>query len=297
MQLDFTYRISDLRESLVPEAHAAKASRYTRWRVWKILLTFAFYALICFEIWIQERLQDASGTQAVNVPHDLRLELLPALFPALYVCVLYVVTIIRTWRTARRPELAIHQPVNQSSRLARLIPVVFVGGAVEWGLTANWNSIWYPTRMQILLVTAAPWIVVIILMQVLGILQQPCNTWRRWRGNEGWRRPQSVSLDATFFRVDDGVTRRECIWAYFGRARETDNLLVLMGEGGTQYVIPKRIFPDPVDLERCRSLLQNVIASTQFLATPVGFAVLPKPVLPLPEFESQGQPNTEGKTA
>jgi len=53
----------------------------------------------------------------------------------------------------------------------------------------------------------------------------------------------------------------------------------------------KRAFADPQAIERCRSMLQNVIPITRFLVPPIGFAVLPKPVLPLPD-PSPAPPNS-----
>jgi hypothetical protein len=82
-------------------------------------------------------------------------------------------------------------------------------------------------------------------------------------------------------RWADTVASSAYTWPYFSRARETENLLILAGDGGLQHLLPKRAFGDTAEIEACRSLLQNKIANTKFLTLPGGFAVLPKSVIPL----------------
>jgi len=65
--------------------------------------------------------------------------------------------------------------------------------------------------------------------------------------------------------------------------------LILVNTAGHSYAIPKRAIPDDAAVQQVRALLQNKIRNVSFLAAPSGFAVLPKPVLPV---DSESSPAT-----
>ena len=69
-------------------------------------------------------------------------------------------------------------------------------------------------------------------------------------------------------------------WVYFGRARETSNLMVLYSEENLRYLLPKRAVPEG-QFDALRALIHSHVPDCKFLLAPPAFPVLPKPVLPL----------------
>lgn len=284
MQLDFTYQLADLREAAVPERYAANPERYGRRWIWRIPL-FALAALMAgFSLWIQAMLPIAAVPQPAAVAaHDLRTELLPALIPGFYVCTMYLLAIWKTWRFSHDPNRATAGSTGWAVHAVRLSIGVICGVGLSKMISHDWDSIWYPTTRQLIWTAAGPWVLVIVLMQILGVLQRRGPVQTRWRGEPGLRRPQTVILDDAGFHISDSLCSANVAWSCFKRARETKNLLILSAEGTSQILLPKRAFASAEDIVRCRSMLQNLIPTTRFLVPPIGFAVLPTSVLPLPE--------------
>jgi hypothetical protein len=69
-------------------------------------------------------------------------------------------------------------------------------------------------------------------------------------------------------------------WAYFQRAWETPNELVLLDESDLRHILPKRAFEEVGGLDTARSLIGSHIADAKFLTQPVGFPVRPIAVPP-----------------
>jgi hypothetical protein len=65
-------------------------------------------------------------------------------------------------------------------------------------------------------------------------------------------------------------------WAYFRRAWETPNCLVLLDENDLRHVLPKRTM-DASTLENARALIANHVADCKFLTAPGGFPVTSPP--------------------
>lgn len=294
VELEFNYELADLRESLVPEKFAANPERYARrWIRTAVIWTLA--ALIgAIDLWLNRRFPIPHRPQPLDVPYDLRTEFLPSVLPALWVFSVYVLTIRLTWRALRKGERVKAMNADPISKVIHLLASGAIGLVAGIGFAADdWDSIVRLSPARIALLALAPWCVLVILMQVLGLLQRRGKFIGEWRRKASWRRPKSVRLDETGFVLRDPLYQFNFTWAYFSRARETKNLLILVSEGGTEYLIPKRAFAHPADLERCRSLLQNVVQNTRFLVRPIGFAVLPHPALPLPDLaaESAARPS------
>ena len=284
MQLEFRYELDDLRELHTPEAYAANPAKYRRRWIRAALAIGYLAAILTLYLWVQRRLPKPTTPASATPDFEPRTELLPALIPAFYVYVVYVVTLMKSWRAARDPEAATRSPRDPSGRVTRILVGFGFGIGIWFGIAGTYNWALHPDRTQVVLITAAPWVVLIVLMQMLGVLQRRGKVVGAWRTNASWRRPKSVTLDASGLRIRDALYRSEFEWTYFKRARETLNLLVLVGEGGTQFPIPKRAFVDPADLNRARALLQNMVPESQFLVAPGGFDVIPRPI-PLPPIQ------------
>lgn len=286
MRLEFTYELADFRELRIPEMYDANPVKYRRRWLRSVVGMTCSAAAVGLYLWIKHSLPTPAVATAAPPAYDPRTELLPALIPGSYVCAIYVLTLIKTWQATRERDGSAPAVRHDAVRIAAQLVGVALGIAVWFAIAGAWEWHWQPSRTQIVLVTIAPWAVLIVLMQVLGAYVRRGKVVAPWRTNPATRRRKTFELDETGLRIQDAVYRFECEWSYVKRVRETLNLLVLIAEGGAEYVVPKRAFADPSELERCRSLLQNVVSNTRFLVKPIGFAVLPRPVLPLPEYDA-----------
>ncbi|HEY2586821.1 MAG TPA: YcxB family protein [Tepidisphaeraceae bacterium] len=295
VELEFNYALADLRESLVPEKFAANPEKYAR-RWIRTAVIWAIAALVgaidvWLNVWLNRRFPIPHRPEPPDVPYDLRTEFLPSVLPALWVFTVYILTIRLTWRGLRRGERVKAMNADPISKVIHLLVSAAIGLVAGIGIAADdWDSIVRMSPARVALLAVAPWCVLVISMQILGVLQRRGKIVGEWRRKPSWRRAKSVRLDETGFVLRDPLYQFTFNWAYFSRARETKNLLIIVSEGGTEYLIPKRAFAHPADLERCRSLLQNAVPKTRFLVRPVGFAVLPHPVLPLPELAAESAP-------
>lgn len=279
MRIEFTNTFEDVWESTIPEAYGGDPRRFRRRWIKMAIVWMAPCVMLALWLWLERLIPQPAVPAAANPPRDLSVDVLPSLLPAIYVWLMYVVAIWKTWRKSRKA------PSHAAPRrtLARRVTVIAIG-AVSGGIAfvlmnSDITKIWYPSRTQIILIAIAPWAVLIIFMHVLGVLQRGGNARQQWLAQPGWRRPKVVELDENGYHISDAVMRRDMAWSCFPRARETSNLLVLIGEDGQLQLIPKRALSDGQEVDQLRALLQNMIKETSFLVKPGGFAVLPKPVL------------------
>jgi hypothetical protein len=290
VQVEFSYEIADLRESQVPEAFAAKPEKYARRWIRTVVIWMIAAVFGAIDVWLNRMFPTPSPSQPRMVAYDFRLEFLPAILVAMYIISVYILTIRATWRGLRKGERIKGWNADPVARVFHILVSVAVGVVAGAAIYGQWDSGAQLSPGLVVTLTLCPWVVLIVLMQVLGLLQRRAKLVGEWRLNPGWRRPKSARLDDHGFVLRDALYELSFTWAYFARARETKNLLILVSESGAEYLIPKRAFADPSDLERCRSLLQNVVPNTRFLVRPIGFAVLPNPVLPLPGIPPQASP-------
>jgi len=158
-------------------------------------------------------------------------------------------------------------------------------------LNRDWVIVWRPTREQLVLLEIGPWMVDLLLLVLLGHLHRRWSARQQWLSKPGWRRAKAIEMDEQGFSLLDAMSRVQHRWPYFRRARETANLIVLISEDGLQYLTPKRAFADPLDADRTRGLIQNMVPQTTFLTRPGGFAVVPRPAIPLPPIDRHERPD------
>jgi hypothetical protein len=237
-----------------------------------------------FSLWNWSRFEQE------NAPQDLLLEILPTGLPAAFVILIYLIALWKGWRKSKYGAVPGQSANLGKKRIARGLGMV-IWIAIVIGLYAlvdfGHSVTWHPSQAQLIMVRLAPWGVVIAMTFALGILQRRWAPRQQWFAQPSWRRPKTIEMDGNGFQLSDPLMRTSLAWACFTRARETQNLLILTTQDGLNYLIPKRAFADPLDVDHCRALLQNVIPQTSFLVLPGGFAVLPKPVIPLAEIISE----------
>jgi hypothetical protein len=279
MRIEFTYQFEDVREALHPDA-ARRRSRALR-RIISIVSWSIFVLSMAFIYWLRQ-FTPSRPWALDGMPLDLISDVLPSALLGTFVCALMIIVAWKAWRGSRVAAAEV-QP-GKTTASARIIGGLLgfsVAGAIYLLIKPDWVIPWTPTRTQRILLSAGPMAVVILLLIMAGKLQQRWTAARHWVSKPGWKRPKVLELDATGYHISDALSRQHYAWASFVRARETGNLFILMAEDAQQYVVPKRAFSGPEELQQCRSLLQSMIAKTDFLVQPTGFEVIPKPVLPL----------------
>lgn len=279
MRIEFTYQLEDVREAMTPIA-ARRRSRTLR-RVISIV-SWSVFALGMAFIWWIGRIAPSPPWALDGTPMDLISDVLPAALLGTFVCALMIIVAWKAWRGSRR--VAIAEQSGKPTLSARIIGGLFgllIAGTAYLLIVPSWVVLWTPTRTERILASAGPMALVIFLLIVAGKLQQRWNAAKQWVSKPGWKRPKVLELDASGYHISDALTRHDYAWASFIRARETENLLLLVAEDAQQHLVPKRAFSGPEELQRCRSLLQSMIAKTEFLVQPTGFEVIPKPALPV----------------
>lgn len=282
MRLEFTYTFDDLKEALVPEKYAANPGAYRGASISGLLAWPLLFLMIAASLWMQE-LSPVRPRPAELPARELALDLLPSVLPAALV---FLLLAIATWRTYRRswqgPTLTVTSGRKWAQQVVGVLIMLIVALGTLALLNRDWEIVWQPTRNQLLLLEIVPWMINLMLLVLLGQLQRRWSARQQWASKPGWQRPKVLELDAAGFSLLDPVSRVQHAWPYFRRARETANLIVLISEDGLQYLIPKRAFADPLDADRARGLIQNMVPQSSFLSKPGGFAVIPKPAIPLP---------------
>jgi hypothetical protein len=280
MRIECTYKIADVKEALIPEAQAAKPRRWSG-VVRNVVIMLSLGAML-LSVAITLTTSRASAVAVQYPPRDLVADLLPQLVPAAYV---WLVLALAFWTNWRKSRAHVKREGQHRSLVRILIGLVFgliAGGGIIVLTGHNQTFIWHPSSHEAIFIAAAPWSFTVLLMLLLGAGIRRWNPRHQWVSRASWRRTHVVELDESGARWNDAVSSSTYTWAYFSRARETENLLILVGDGQLQHLLPKRAFADTTEVEACRSLLQNKIADTKFLVLPSGFAVLPKSVIPLP---------------
>lgn len=285
MRLEFTYTFEDLRETLTAPQTAAQRAARKRRRIVNLIcwpVTALGFGLF---IWAS-RFTPGVPWVLDGMPVDLVADVLPGVLAVAFLCIFVLLASWNTWRASRvkRPD---------PTAIARSLVTQVIG--IILGLLIAASAIlltrrdvvllWMPTRGERILASGGPGLAMIFLLIVMGTLQRRWNIGKQWVSKPGWQRPRTIELDAQGFRAWDAISRYDFSWAYFVKARETENLLVLVGEDELQHMIPKRAFADAAELERCRALLQSMIGKVEFQVTPTGFEILPQRVLPLPSLD------------
>jgi hypothetical protein len=287
MRLEFTYTFADLQETLTAPQNAAQRAARKRRRI--INLICWPFTVLCFGFvtW-SSRFTPRRGWVLDGMPLDLVADVLPGVLAAAFLCLFVFLASWRAWCASRvkRPELAPHArgPVVQ---VIGIVCGLMIAGSAILLTRKDAVLLWMPTRAERILASGGPGLAMIFLLIAMATLHQRWNIRKQWVSKPGWLRPTTIEMDAQGFRVWDAISRYEFSWPYFVRARETEGLLVLVGEGEVQQIIPKRAFADSAEVERCRALLQSMIGKVEFQVTPTGFEILPQRVLPLPALELQ----------
>jgi hypothetical protein len=295
MRIEFRYSLDDVREALIPEARITNPRRFRRRFILGVILWFVIVVLIALSMWLQSVIPRSTVAPAQPPPRDLVAELLPPVLAGAFLCLTFFLAIWTAWRKAHRTVAT--GPAAASPMVASRVVGAVMGLMMFVGVGALFNPdyvlIWHPTRTQTILASAAPWFVCVFMLLLLGRLQRRWTPRQRWLSNPAWRRPHVIELDATGLQLSDPLMRLQMDWSCISRARETPALLVLVNEDGKSYILPKRAFRDSSEIAQARAILQNAVKHTSFLVDPVGFAVLPRPVLPvypLPEMAAGAVP-------
>ncbi|HXE55136.1 MAG TPA: YcxB family protein [Tepidisphaeraceae bacterium] len=277
MRIELNYTIAELKESIVPEAYAANPSQYDRRLANGLLSWVVVAAIIVIITW-----QSTTGSHQFPNRVDLISTMLPNLVAATCLAVAILLLLWGNWRKTRVHRSLPEKPARRATR-ARAIVAVFFGVAMTLPLIAaavpDEDLSWHATRSELLLANFAPWVVNLLLYVMFVFFYSRWRARQQWLANPAWQRRQTLELDETGLRITDALTNSHHAWAYFRRAWETPNLLVIQSETEMLYLIPKRTFTNPSEIESARALLQNKIANTTFLVKPTGFPVAPKPVI------------------
>lgn len=282
MRIEFTYTLEDITEMLSAESSARNPRRSPLWPMiswlgWLILVTG-----LGTLYWLMDRA--VSSSRPPEPPQDLMVELLPSYLPAFLLFALYAWTLWKLWRKShwRAPTAA--QTSRQKEVVRRILPYAF-GFGIWWTakriLSLDPPIIWYPSRTQMLLAGLAPWAINFAMIMLIGAVQKSWKPRIEWLSKPSLGRPRVIELDEQGVHITEPETHLDLKWSGVTRARETLNLLVLTTAGKNSFGIPKRGFRDEAAIEQARALLQNKIPNTSFLVRPIGFSVVPRPVIPL----------------
>jgi hypothetical protein len=290
MRLEFIYTFADLQETLTAPQNAAQRAARKRRRI--INLICWPFTILCFSfvIWAS-RFTPRRSWVLDGMPVDVVADVLPGVLAVAFLCIFVLLASWNTWRASRvkRPDPTATARSLVTQVIGIIVGLLIAGTAI---LLSQKDAVllWMPTRAERILASGGPVVAMIVLLIVAGTLQRRWNIRKQWVSKPGWLRPRTIEMDAQGFRAWDAISRYEFFWPYFVKARETDNLLVLLGEDELQHMIPKRAFADGAEIERCRALLQSMIGKVEFQVMPTGFEILPQRVLSLPALEPQAAP-------
>jgi len=287
MRIEVDYRLEDVEELFIPESDAANPARHRRKLRGGVIGWLAaiviFTALYKFESHLRYQ---AGFPDPQYSPRDLQLDIVTLVVPGTLIFIIVCISQFVFWRGSKwRPRVQ-QSPARAQKRLSLLLAFVLtlvIGGIVIGGfLPINSLGEWHPSRFEIMAITWGPWLAIFVLFIAFARRMSLWQARRTWLRHPGLARHTTFELDEWGLKMWDEVSRTERHWSTFRRARETEDLLVLVHEENRQYMIPKRAFATQSDLEAARALLQNKLQNTTFLAQPLGFPMTPRPAEPIP---------------
>ena len=270
MLLEFAYTLDDIREAAMPALFAGNRRLYRHHWIGIVALSllFTFFGTV---IWvIQSKLGDPAP------PQRLLPEILPSLLPAFLVLCLLGEGLWKTRRKLREPIGDTEQrPTNWIERSVLFLVSLGIS-LVVWRITHGHTAwVWHPSPPQLVITRLAPWAVVLAAFSLATSLQMRWRAAAKWLAQPGWDQPRTLELDDEGYCSSHALAQSRQSWACVAAARETQNLLILVGYDDSQYMIPKRAFDSPEDFWRVRNLLRSVVPRTQFLLhKPIGFPAL-----------------------
>lgn len=287
MQFEFTYRFEDLRE-----AHETGYQRPGARKSRPVVAIVGWLVFTAFVValygWMGSAAARRGAAPAELAPElDLWLILIPSFLPALLLGALIFWATHKQLRqmpaVSRDPALPPPLPTRGGATGAQIVfwAIFVLIVAAIWFLFADpWPLLARLNRGELLMIALSPWAADVLLLVVLLWTQKRWGPRAQWNAKPSWRREKVLVVDEAGFTLIDSHSRVEYRWAYFLKSRETANLLVLHSEDNLMHLIPKRAIPEG-ELDHARALIHNGIPDSQFLVKPGGFAVLPKPVLPV----------------
>jgi hypothetical protein len=286
-RIDIRYTLEELAEGVTPvprSQHGRKwwpPSEPAKTRLMFSIFFAVFASAFFLLFWLMRHPQEPETW-------ELETSVYPSVFPAIYIFLFLVIMLWATWRKTRpgASEVILNPKLRPlGMRIAAIGLGMALGGFLAVGVVGSLPSR-EPTsielmRSKLVFILYAPWLLNFIVFQTWFVLQRRWGARHQWVANPSWHRPKTLELDARGFRMIDPLTRLELAWSCIPKVREADHVFVLIAESGLRYLIPKRALAEP-ELTRLRVLLQNSVKDCEFTIAPEGFAVLPKPVEPLP---------------
>jgi hypothetical protein len=283
VQIEVDYRLEDLEELYIPETYAARPSQ------WKTKMRTGVGGWLAFvaaslAFWYILRSRRPYFPRPLNPPRDLQTDIFTLVLPGALVLLFTTMMLFRLWRVSRWKPKTPSTPPGTKNRKKRICAVLiwFAIAAIAFAcINGAWSRQWRPSRAEIYLLCWGPWLLTLILLIARTSRMVLWQARKTWLTTPGFARHHTFELDDWGMKLWNNLTRIEMHWTTVTRARETQNLLVLVSETKLQYIIPKRAFATEADIESARALLQNKLQNTTFLAQPLGFPMAPKPVQPL----------------
>jgi len=279
MRIEVDYRLEDVEELFIPEASAANPARHHRklsgGAIGWLVAILIFTAMYFFQMHLRH---EAGIPEPENPPRDLQLDLVTLVLPGALVFIVVCLSQFLFWRGSKWRPRSQRSPVRAQKRLTTLLALTLllvIGAVVIGEFVPILGMQWYPSRFEITACSWGPWLGSFILFVIFARRMGLWQARRAWLKHPGLARHTTFELDDWGLKMWDDVNRVERHWSTFLRARETQNLLVLVHEENRQYMIPKRAFASQSDLEAARALLQNKLEHTTFLAQPLGFPMTP----------------------
>jgi hypothetical protein len=280
----FYYTIDDLREGLAPPPQQKRQKRPLHRMAfgWALFVSLTIMLLVLLQQ--NRRLPSAAAPPApVPPPHAVQtIDLKYILIPSSAAALCFVVFIIALVMSVRMNG-SMKQNVRDRSGIPLLAAILLcvlllLGGSIL--VDSKFLSIEVdPSNASLNLLAIAPWIASVLISMVLVSLLRGKALQRRWNSKPSYRRRRTIALDDEGLRNSEEMGETFHKWAYFKRAWETKNELVLVDETDLRHILPKRAFEEVDRLHAAKAIISNHIAKTKFLEQPSAFPVR---VVPLP---------------
>ncbi len=282
MRIEVDFRLEDLEELYVPEVYAAKPSQYVNKMRTGVGAWLLFVAAAVF-LWIfNTRLHTRLGPPPQNPARDLQTDVFTLILPGGLGLLLTCVLLFRVWRGSKWKPAVRGAPAATKNHRKRFYAVLiwFIIAVIAFAcINGAFTQDWRPAKGSVFLLCWGPWLASLILLMSVTARSAMWTARRTWFTTPAFARHHTFEFDDWGLKLWTDVTRTEMHWSTFERARETQNLLVLVAETKLQYLIPKRAFASEADLNSARALLQNKLENTTFLASHSGFPVATKQVV------------------